>query len=237
MTLLSICQDVADEVQITRPPVIAGSPAPDSVRLLRYANKVGRSLMTVIAWQALRKAHTFTAVSGEEQTNGIPSDFDRFVPETFWNRSTDELISGPVTAVRWQGLKSGATQNYRPVYVYRGGSIHVLPALTAGQSLAFEYVSNEWAQSSGGTAQTRFQADTDTSLIDEELITLGVLYEWLRSEGQPFDVALADYMGRRSDLASADQPASPAVAVADIFASGSRKFTGNPKADNGGFYY
>ena len=86
MTLLTIVKAAADEIQMPRPATVVGNDTPDAQRFLRYANKVGSSVMKKYAWQALRNEHTFTATATEEQTGALPDDFDRFVPETFWNR-------------------------------------------------------------------------------------------------------------------------------------------------------
>lgn len=237
MTLLSICHNAADEVQILRPASVAGNSAPDAQRFFRYANKVGNAVMKRHPWQVLRKEQSFTGVAGSEQTGILPDDFDRFIPETFWNRSASSLVVGPIDAVRWQGLKSDTYSGDQQLFIYRGSSVFFVPDLAGGESLAFEYVSNQWARSSGGAAQTSFLADTDTSALDEELITLGVIYEWQRSEGQPFDVALADYAGRFDLMTGNDQPSSEVLAVADIFSNGSRHFTGAPPANRSGFRY
>ncbi len=231
MTLLSICQAAADEVQISRPASIVGNTAPDAQRFLRYANKVGDAVMKRHPWQVLRKEREFTGVAGSEQTNILPSDFDRFIPETFWNRSASNLVVGPIDPVRWGGLKSGTYSDTQQFFIYRGSSVFFIPDLAGGESLAFEYVSNQWARSSADAAQTSFLADTDTTVLDDELIILGVIYEWQRSEGQPFDVALADYAGRYELMVGNDQPTSGVLAAGDIFSRGSRHFTGAPRAN------
>lgn len=238
MTLLTMCQDAADEMQLTRPATIIGSSAPDSQRFARYANKVGRTLMKRHPWQALRNEQAFTGVSGSEQTGAIPTDFDRFIAETFWNRSTDRLVVGPISPVRWQGLKASSYTDTQQLFIYRGSNVYFVPDLSGGESLAFEYVSNKWAlAASDSTPQTSFLADGDTTLLDEELITLGIIYEWLRSEGQPFQMALADYASRYDTLVANDQPTGGTVAAADIFAQGSRRFTGNPQSNNTDLFY
>src|SRR5262245_11591008 len=118
MTLLTIAQAVADEVGLDRPSAIVGSSQPDPQKLLRYATRVTHALMKKIAWQALRREKTFTSVAGETQTGILPADFDRFVPETFWNRSDIQLITGPVPASQWQGLKAGGHQG-APKFAHR----------------------------------------------------------------------------------------------------------------------
>lgn len=228
MSLITICQAVADRVQIARPSTIVGNTAPEAQSLLSYANKGGNSLMKKVVWQDLREEHTFTSISGETQTGILPADFDRIVPETFWNRSVPVLISGPVAAAQWQGLKANsyASVNY-PKFAYRGGEILVIPSLAAGQSLAFEYVSNLWALSDASVAQPAFAADTDTTVWDDELITRSVTFEYLDGQGMPSAKALADLDDYIDTLVTNDQPRTPILATADIFGNG-RHWNGVP---------
>lgn len=228
MSLLTIVEDVADQVGVARPSSVAGNTDPAAQRLLRMVNMVGRKLMKAYAWQALRKEQTFTTLGQEEQTSALPSDFDRFVPETFWDRTDKFLINGPAFAVEWQGLKAHAfADTTRRRFIYRGDSIFILPAPTAGNTYAFEYVSNEWAQSSGGTGQEKFEADADTGVLNEELLTLGGVYEFLLSEGQPMESAREAYMDYFKTLVGNDQPGAGVLTAGDVFGQG-RHFNGVP---------
>ncbi len=226
MTLLTICNNAADEVGIDRPSSVIGNSDPSAQKLLRYANKAGNWLMRSVVWQALRKEGTFTSVAGETQTSILPSDFDRFVKETFWNRTDYILISGPVTATEWQGLKAYDYQGDTK-FAYRGDAVLLIPAPGAGKSLAFEYVSNQWCQSSGGTGQSAWAADTDVGVLDEELILRALKFTYLTDEGLPNDVAFQEMRDYMDTMIENDQPAANIMVSADIFGGG-RHFTGVP---------
>lgn len=233
MTLLSICTDAADEIGLERPATVYWSSNPTAQKLYRYANRVGNALMKAYAWQQLRAERTFTALGQEEQTNILPSDFDRMVPETFWNRSTKILISGPKSDVDWATLKAENQTLYDVAYfILRGSSVFIYSAPSANANLAFTYVKNTWARSSGGTAQTSFLADTDTSVIDEELLTLGVIYAFLAGDGQPYGEAKTAYEERYTMLVDNDQPSAMILQSGDLFARNSRHFGGTPGVGN-----
>lgn len=234
MSLLTICRAAADEIGIDRPAIVAASAQPEAQKLYRYANKVGNALMKAYAWAPLRAEQTFTSISQEIQTNALPDDFDRFLPETFWNRSKRELLVGPVTEVEWQSRKAQAiTQFDRPRFIHRGSDILVTPTLAFGDSMAFAYVKNTWAQSSAGAAQTKFLADDDTTVLDEELITYGVIFEFLSGDGQPAQIPLAQYRDRLKQLTKSDRPASGVLSAGDIFGRRGRHFGGAPDAGGG----
>ena len=239
MSLLTICQDAADQVGVNRPTAIAGLTSNEDARkLFRLANKVGKRLMKNFVWKELTEEQTFTAIAGSEQTSFLPSDFDRFIPETMWDRTNDIHIPGPVKAVEWQGYQAISTSDVSKKFYHRGSSIYMTSDMDGGESLAFEYVTKNWAEDSGGTGQTAFAADTDTAKIDEELITLGVIYEYLKSKGFDTREARHDYMEYFRILRGNDKPSGGVIPAGDIFggnhSEGNRRFGGTPFASRTG---
>ena len=92
MSLLSICQNAADEVGIRRPTAIIN------------AKRVGRELVKMNI-DYLIKEHTFPTVASQE-IYSLPSDFDHFVPFTNWNRTTSRRMY-PIQPNEWQYFRSG----------------------------------------------------------------------------------------------------------------------------------
>ena len=227
MTLLTIVQAASDELSLTRPDSVIGNTDDEVVKLLRYANRSGLRLMKMFPWQVLRTEHSFTSIAGTEQTGILPADFDRFVPETFWNRSESRFMSGPVSSVEWQSLVGVTYAGNERKFAQRGNSILVYPALSAGATLAFEYISVNWCQSSGGTGQSAWAADTDTGVLDEELITLRMVLDYAAAENLPANKAAADYQEYLDLLTANERSNGNILAVADIFGPG-RRFSGAP---------
>jgi hypothetical protein len=62
----------------------------------------------------------------------------------------------------------------------------IYPTPTATETIAFEYVSNQWCESSGGTDQSSWAADTDNLLLDEDLYISGLKWRFLRAIGEPY---------------------------------------------------
>lgn len=228
MTLLTACKAAADEIGVPRPTTVIGGTGTTEQKLLRYANKAGDRIMRAYPWQQLVSERTFTSVASETQTSIIPSDLDRIVPETFWDRTNRILISGPVSAVQWQGLKAyGYNDTSRPKFRYRGDAILISPTPGAGNSYAFEYVSKNWCESSGGTAQSAFAADTDVTVINEELLIAAIVYEYSDAEGLPAESAYAAYLRLFNDLTRADNPTAGIMVAGDLWGGG-RHFAGAP---------
>jgi len=231
MTLLTIAKAVADEVGVDRPSSVIANPQPHVQKILRALNKSGTSLMKKVAWQILQKEKTATSLATEAQTGILPADFDRFIPETFWDRTSYQLISEAQTPVEWQMLKANSYAG-NPKYRLRGGIVYILPTMTGGHSLAFEYVSENWCATSGGTGQSAWAADTDVGVLDEELLTLAGTLVYLTTELLPAGAAEMQFNDYFQTVLHNDQPDSGIMVAADIFGSG-RHFTGTPSTSGG----
>lgn len=235
MTLLTIIQAVADEVGLPRPAIVVGSTDGAVQKMQRAANKAGSDISTRAPWQALRKEVAFTAAAGETQAGVIPSDFGNLVPETMWDRTNRRMIAGAVPPIQWQSLKATLpTGGFDRWFTLRGTSIMIYPGMAGGEACAFEYVSRNWCASSGGTPQSAWAADTDVAVLDEELITLGTVAAYLRSEGQPWEAARADYEALMVTVAATDMPSGGLASAGDIF-GGVRAMPGSPAPNSGSF--
>ena len=204
MTLLSICQDASIELSQPVPDVIVGETDAGSLLLLRCAQEEGRSLAGRHAWQALTSEHTFTTVATDAQTSSIPSDFHRLIIESMFNRSTNRRVWGPIDPSEWQEYKASLVTRVDPAFRIRGDTILITPTPTAGQTVAYEYISTKWCQSSGGTAQAAWAADTDTAKLNEAAMTLGVVWRWRKAKGLDFSAAERDYERIVADLVMRD---------------------------------
>lgn len=130
----------------------------------------------------------------------LPADFERAVDNTFWDRTRYWAMRGPLSPQQWQIYKSSVIgkatiqrrYRFREIAGQQRISIDPTP-FDNGSNLVFEYVSNGWCQSSGGTRQTQWQADTDTGILDEYLIQLGVIWRMLRRLGLAYSDELAEY--------------------------------------------
>jgi hypothetical protein len=122
----------------------------------------------------------------------MPSDFLWFITQTQWDRTNLWQLIGPTSPVRWQQLKSGVTTSgprrrfrVKPVANVNRLFIDPTPGTTTN-TLAFEYISKNWCQSAGGTGQSSWLADTDTGILDEDLLELGTKWQFLAAMRLPY---------------------------------------------------
>jgi hypothetical protein len=175
------------------------------LQLLAFANKEGKEQARRFDWQKLQKEATFTTLATEIQTTlaTVASDFGRILNETMWNRTANWRVGGPLNPEEWQRKKASAAQvGIGNWFRIRGGSILFYPTPTAGESIYFEYISNQWCESSTGTDQSAWADDDDVALIDEEIIRLGVIWRFKKSKGldysedfRTYEMALIDLFG------------------------------------------
>lgn len=243
MSLLTIAADVFDEVQVQRESTIVGNTRPGARRLLRYANSIGKQLIRDYNWQALRREHTFTAAGGQLQSGALPPDFLRLVPDTFYDRTNDGLLIGPIDPAEWQMLVTHEYQGsgwHERRFIYRNGEIRVIPDFGGGESCVLEYITNQWCEDAAGASKTAITADTDVARIDEELLTLAIASSWLQSEGMPAAHIEDRFASRMKSLSQQDQAKRRGLKVGDIFGAGpSRHWDGIPYASgaNGSIYW
>jgi hypothetical protein len=186
MSLLTIVQEAASQLGLRQPSFVIGSPDLTAQLLLRFANQGGKELARYHDWQGLIVEVSATTTATVTQTGVLlAGDYDRMMYNAgLWNRSNNTRYTGPTPQRYWQQLRSGSVSGgsagwWRII----GNELNIYPAPTAGQILAFEYVSKRWAQSAAGSPQTTFMADTDTARISEDLIVLEAVWRFRHARG------------------------------------------------------
>lgn len=148
-------------------------------------------------WRSLVKRNVITTASSAE-AYALPSDFDYFVDNTFWNDSNDEVMEGPLSDERWQADISGlltVTVNDRFQIRADGNDnrLHIRPVPTSAENVTFFYISNGWCRSAGGTRQSEWLSDTDVFLLDDYVFELGIRWRLLQAQRREFQIELGEY--------------------------------------------
>jgi hypothetical protein len=141
----------------------------------------------------------------------LPTDFQRPIDNTMWDRSRYWQMRGPMSPQQWQLYKSSVIGQasiqrrfrFRQIKGVQVFSIDPVPT-DNGSPLVFEYVSNGWCQSSAGVPQNRWQADTDIGILDEYLLMLGTRWRVLRRLGFSYSEELDEYEREVSKAMASD---------------------------------
>jgi hypothetical protein len=141
----------------------------------------------------------------------LPSDFQRPLDNTMWDRSRFWSMRGPQSPQQWQLYKSSvigrASIQRRFRFRQIGGNtvFSIDPVPTDNNSaLVFEYVSNAWCQSASGTPQSLWAADTDIGILDEDLLMLGTRWRVFQRLGFAYNEELDEYEREVSKAVSRD---------------------------------
>jgi hypothetical protein len=208
MTLLTLCQDAANEIGIPSPSAVIGSVDTSVIQLLAAANREGKNLVSGYDWQVLIKEETHTTIAAESQgaMSTIATDFDRFSNDTMWNRSTNRKFYGPLNNTEWQTLKGIVVNGVTNYFRIRGNLLLLNPVPTVGQTLVFEYIGKNWVDTTGDGAAdaVAYAADSNTTVLDENLVTLGVIWRFLKQKGLPYDNQFQEYLMKLSERQAKD---------------------------------
>lgn len=206
-TLLDICRNAANACGFGSPVTIVGNTDKTARQLLTIANLECEFLSTQKDWQELRSEHTFQLVTSDQEYP-LPDDFRWIIPGTTYDRDNDRIVLNPVSGQEWQYLKAwtsigGLTRRAR----IRASQLEFEQTITAadnGKTIAFEYQSSYWAQSSAGSAKKRFTADTDIFRLDDDLMTMGIIWRFRRAKGLGYEDERAEYLAQLNIHKAAD---------------------------------
>lgn len=145
---------------------------------------------TVVLSQAATATNTAVTLTFSQTLYPMPSDFERIIDNTEWDKSKHWVMLGPETAQQWQWLKSGyISTGPRLRYRQLGGYFQIWPPTGVADYIGFEYFSNQWvlsaaAQAAGPTPdKTSFTVDTDTCAFDDTLMVLGLKSKYMIAKG------------------------------------------------------
>lgn len=137
----------------------------------------------------------------------FPSDFDRLIDRTDWDKSQHWEMLGPESAQQWQWLKSGYISTgprvrFRPL----DGLFQIWPALGVDHVLGFEYMSNSWVLTSGASQPTlsSFTVDTQTCIFPDRLMVLGLKLKYFEIKSMDTTALWRDFNMQLSIAKAAD---------------------------------
>lgn len=148
MSLLTACQNVANECGYQIGDTVVGSTDQTSKQLLAIANRIINEMGIAYPWSKLFASASITLVDGQTEYE-LPAGFSYYHYETFWNQSTRWRVLGPMNEqeygeIRGYGLVPVAYQRFQ----LRGctdSRLVITPApdsSTAGQVIVFEYMTD-----------------------------------------------------------------------------------------------
>lgn len=118
---------------------------------------------------------------------GLPSDWDRQINRTHFDKSKHWEMLGPESPQQWQWLKSAyISTGPRIRYRILGNYFQIWPMIGNNEYLGLEYISKNWvisASSTTGPDKTSFTIDTDSCIFPDRLMVLGTKLKYFSAKG------------------------------------------------------
>jgi hypothetical protein len=196
-----------------REPTSVTSSSDKNVRTLHsLANDCGLELLSEFAWQFLNRDFTITTTGAT--TYALPEDFQYFLSDTEWNRTSKNPLL-PTDAVSWAQLKARSLAGATVALLYQVSEdlLELYSAPSTTQTLVLPYISRSWAESSAGTAQDNLLDDSDIILYDQTLFRKKLVLAWKSARGFDTTAAEREYQDALSSAQSADTPVRTIIAL------------------------
>jgi hypothetical protein len=187
--------------------VVNGSDLPVDTRIVS-AVQIG-SVMTLAISQPCGATVTGAPIVIMQDTYPGPADFDRYINQTWWDRTNRWALMGPDSPQVDQWHRSGIVtigprRHFRQIG-YEGltqatGSVNnyrIWPppgATDTPINLVYEYISVNCVLSATLVPQPKFQADTDFPVLDENMMILGAKWRMWQIKGFDYSSMQAEYV-------------------------------------------
>jgi len=198
MTLKSICTEVLGQTGFPAVSTISPSNDPQAQQMFALANAELVFLSQQHRWPQLEVEYEFFTVPGQ-RVYSLPDDFHTMVSDTMFDADQYYRVKGSVSdeqfmSFRYSGWGDLARTRFKLLYGTDGGSsIALLGEPSTARRLVCMYKRNKYARSADNTIAERYTVDTDTSLIPEQLVKLGLSYRFRRAKGLDFSAELVEY--------------------------------------------
>ena len=144
----------------------------------------------------------------------LPPDYETITDNTHWDKTKHWQMLGPVDAQQWQWLKSGyISTGPRVRWRILGGEFQIWPPYNTQEYLGFEYRSKGFVRNTAGDVLNSFQADTDTTVLDDTVIVLATKLKYFQIKSFDTTSLYQDYM-RYLNVAKANDKGSATLSFA-----------------------
>jgi hypothetical protein len=153
-----------------------------------------------------------------KQDYDVPSDYDRMISDTNWDRTDHWRNLGTKSSQDWQFLQGGIISiGPRERYRIYNGKFRIFQALTTVYNFSFEYVSNYWVCAAGSAtgSKSAYTLDTDSSVFPDDLMLAGLKFYFLKAKKLDYGIELGEFTRALSYNKAQDVPV-PSMSLAPV---------------------
>ena len=204
MTIQTVVQSAALRIAGTVPAAVFSSTDQVVVEMRDLVQDVAMEIVKAAEWRDLTKIGTLTGASSFP----LPANFDRMLTGQgmqdqggwFWGYQPFGDVSEYLMAVNGQipTLTPGGWIIFDEAF-----NFHPAPSGTA----TYPYISKFYAKSDVGVLMAAFDSDTDTFILSERLLTLGLIWRYRAQKGLDYSEDMATYSTALDQLSNSDKGA------------------------------
>lgn len=206
MSFLTAAQQATAILVKRRPPSFFSSSGEMESQICAIANDFIRDLVKGKDWRVLTKLQTMVG-DGIVAGFDMPEDYDH-MPKGMMVHNKDWLTwtyTPAKTLDEWLYYINGQPLPAPGAWIILGGQMQFSPPVAAGTTAQFYYISKNIVRNDQGVAQAEFSADSDTMLLDEKLLTLGLIWRWKAIDGLDYAEDLRNYEIYLSNISGDDK--------------------------------
>ena len=235
-TVLEIGNVAAAEAGLPQQTSLVGNSDQNAVRILRAVIEGASRSYKGQDWVSIQSQHNFT--TDASAAYDLPTDFDRFINLTIWDRTNDRQVVGPVGPVEWQRLQArlaGLTglEKFGRIVGNADGvkELWLYPDTDTGSDIYFEYISTKYIVDESGTdRKAAITKDGDTFLFDDDVVESATTWRLLRMLGLNYSDERIEFEDLLEERAANDGGAGEVN-----MQLGSRHWRGGPNIPKTGF--
>lgn len=190
MAVIDIVKQAVLSLDLEQPSVLFSSTERTWQEMAEVVNTAAQQILDEYDWSRLIR--TATVTGDGSGAFPLPSDYNRMVRDA--NLWTNGLTWNPSQQVsdfnQWLEYQSYQVDTWQSRWAVFGGELNIMPTLPTGEILRFGYISSSIVN---GADATQFTADSDTFVLDDRLLKLGIIWNWKKTKGFDYQPELAEY--------------------------------------------
>jgi hypothetical protein len=207
MTILSVIKGVCPVIGLDVPEAVFASTAREHIELCSVANEIATRIGSDTRdWTKLK---TLATLSGDGVAAGfaLPADYLRMIKKaSLWSSySPFAKLTHYPDVDQWLGLQVQNVRQLIGAWTIIGDQIQINPVVPSGHSVKFYYITKNIVKPTDGPAKAAFTLDTDSYVLDERVLRLGIIWQWRANKGLPYSEDLANYEDALAVAAGSDR--------------------------------
>ncbi len=179
ITAAQAVQNVMTALALDVPENVFDSQDASAVLLRFLLTRAGQKLITENNWEFLQREQTITTVPGQ-RTYPMPEDFDSYVMDSQWNRTTRLPAIGSLTEPEWQMLMARQLAGTTFTMLFRiiGDVVEFYNTPSTVQTIVFPYIGRGWVAKEDNSRADWVSENSDVVLYDRQLTEAALRLEW-----------------------------------------------------------